>query len=183
MEEIVKKDLLDVLKKTLEIIGEIHPNSADLKELSNHTIHNISIYQDEHSVALAVLTYSLSKMMDRLQHKISFDKIKNLISLSIEYLEDDNVENYADFIGQIFSIIKKLDSKFQIYVQEVISQAQVKKGGKLYEHGISASKTAEILGISLWDLYNYLGATNIIDEDNNLKSVRERLNYTRSLFQ
>lgn len=180
MEEIVKKDLLAVLKDTLNTLKQSVPSIAELKELSNHTIHNASIFQDEHSVSIAILIYSLSKIIERVKDKFDYSKIKNLLALAIEYLEDDNIESYHDFMAQIFSIISKTDIKFRVYIQEVIRQASVRKGSKLYEHGISASKTAQILGISPWDLYNYLGATSISDTD--ISSVRDRLKYTRSLF-
>ncbi len=182
MEEIVKKDLLAVLRDTLDILNQPEPNIAKLKEISNHTIHNASIFQDEHSVSIAILIYSLSKIIERVRDKMDYSKIKNLLSLSIEYLEDDNTENYHEFIRQIFSIISQKDTQFQLYIQEVIRQASIRKGSKLYEHGISASKTAQILGISLWGLYDYLGATNISDNDKDISSVRERLKYTRGLF-
>lgn len=182
MEETVKEDLLSVLKKTLEILNQAEPNSYLLRDLSNRTIHNASIYQDEHSISVAILIYSLSKIIERVKNKLDYSKIKNLIALSIEYLEDDNIENYHDFIRQIFSIIGNIDRKFKVYIQEVIRQASIKKGSKLYEHGISASKTAQILGISLWDLSEYIGATNISEIDGDISSVRNRLKYARSLF-
>ena len=182
MEEIVKKDLLSVLKATLETLNQPEPNIALLKKISNRTLHNASIYQDEHSISIAILIYSLSKILERIKDNQNYPKIVNLLALSIEYLEDDNIESYHDFITQIFSIIGKADKKFKLYIQEVIRQASIRKGSKLYEHGISASKTAQVLGISLWELYDYLGATNISDEDGDISSVRNRLKFTRGLF-
>ena len=181
MEETVKKDLITVLKATLDIIKQENPDIYKLKDISNRTIHNASIYQDEHSISAAILIYSLSKIIERVRDKLDFSKIKNLLSISIEYLEDNNVESYHKFIQQIFEIISSTDSKFRLYIREVINQASIKKGSKIYEHGISASKTAEILGISLWDLYSYLGATTAT-EDTEISSVRQRLKFTRGLF-
>jgi hypothetical protein len=181
MEETVKNDIITVLRGTLDILNQPSPDISKLKEMSNRTIHNASIYQDEHSISAAILIYSLSKIIERVKDKLDFAKIKNLLSISIEYLEDGNVESYHDFIQQIFEIISSTDSKFRLYIREVINQASIKKGSKIYEHGISASKTAEILGISLWDLYSYLGATNT-PEDTEISSVRQRLKFTRELF-
>jgi hypothetical protein len=182
MEDNVRQDILAVLRETLKILTEPEPNPSLLKDISNHVIHNASIYQDEDSISIAVLIYSLSKFIDRLNSGFDYSKIKNLVHNSIEYLEDENVESYQDFISQIFRIISKQDTKFNFYVQEVINQASIKKGSKIYEHGISASKTAQILGLSLWDFYRYLGATNVSDMNNDISNVRERLKYTRKLF-
>jgi hypothetical protein len=183
MEEVVKNDILAVLKDTQKNLEKPFPDTNNIKDLSNHIIHNASIYQDEHSISIAILIYSLSKVIERLKNRFDYSKIKNLLALSIEYLEDDNIETYQDFIKQIFDIISKADTKFTMYIQEVIRQASIRKGSKVYEHGISASKTAQILGISLWDFYEYLGATNINDSDKDITSVRDRLKFTRSLFE
>ncbi|MCK5283781.1 MAG: hypothetical protein KAK00_10350 [Nanoarchaeota archaeon] len=182
MEELIKKDILAVLKSTFDILQQPEPDTTSLKQLSNKTIHNASIFQDEHSVSVAILIYSLSKIIERVRSKFDYSKIKNLIEISIEYLEDDNLESYHEFITQIFSIISKTDTKFKLYVREVINQASIKKGSVIHEHGVSASKTAQILGISLWDLHEYLGATNTPDIDTDISSVRERLKFTRTLF-
>lgn len=182
MEKIVREDLLKVLTATLGILNQPEPNTNELKELSNHTIHNASIFQDEHSISIAVLIYSLSKTIERVRDRISYSKIKNLLGLAKEYLEDDNLENYHEFIKKTFRIISKTDTKFRLYIQEVIRQASVRKGGKMYEHGVSAAKTAQILGISLWEFYDYLGATNIPDSEQNISSLRRRLDFARKLF-
>ena len=182
MEAEVKKDLLSVLKDTLVILDQPRLDISYLRELSNRTIHNASIYQDENSVSVAVLLYSLSKIIERVKGRNDFAKIKNLLSLTIEYLEDDNVESYHNFIQQIFDIISGADMKYKFYIQEVINQASIRKGSKIYEHGISASKTAQILGISPWELYEYLGAVNIEDNGMDISSVRDRLKFARGLF-
>jgi hypothetical protein len=182
MEQEVKKDILDVLRKTLSALEKPEPDTSLIREISNHTVHNASIYQDEHSISIAILVYSLSKIIERVNNHMDYSKIKNLISISIEYLEDDNVESYHKFINQIFSIVSKTDAGFKMYIQEVIRQARIKKSSKIYDHGVSASKTAEILGVSLWDFYEYLGATSVSDTDTDIVSVRQKLEFTRRLF-
>ena len=183
MDEVIKKDILTVLKETLNLLkSETTPNSQYLNELSNHVIHNASIYQDEDSISVAVLIYSLSKIVERVNSKFDYSKIKNLLETAIEYIEEENLQEYRDFISQIFGIISKIDIKFKLYIQEVIKQASIKKGSKIYEHGISASKTAQILGISLWDFYKYIGATNISDINADISNVTQRLKFTRDLL-
>jgi hypothetical protein len=183
MEETVKNDILQVLRKTVEALEKSEPDTTELKKLSNNTIHNASIYQDEHSISIAILLYSLSKIIERVRDNYNYSSIKHLLELSIEYLEDDNIESYHDFITKIFELIKNIDSKFKLYIQEVIRQSSIRKGGKMYEHGISSSKTAELLGVSLWDLYEYLGAVNVVEIEANISSVRDRLKFTRLLFE
>ncbi len=180
MEETVRQDILNILKDTLKNLDLEYPNAENLKKTSDHIIHNASIFQDEDSISIATLIYSLAKIVERINEKFDYKKIKNLISCAIEYLEDDNTDTYRDFIKQIFTIIAKTDAKYKQYVQEVIRQASLKKGSRIYEHGISASKAAEIMQLSIWELYSYLGATEVPDSSD-LASVRERLKFARGL--
>ena len=66
MNDNVKRDILRTLNRTVEILKEKDVTDlTELKELSNTTVHNASIYQDEDSVSVAVLIYSLSKIFER----------------------------------------------------------------------------------------------------------------------
>ncbi len=79
-----------------------------------------------------------------------------------------------------FDFINKIDTKLKLYIEEVISKAKVKKGSKLHEHGLSIARTAEVLGISQWELMNYVGKTTISTVDG--VDVKTRLNFARKLF-
>ena len=68
-------------------------------------------------------------------------------------------------------------------MQEVIEEAKIKKGYKLHEHGISLGRTAEILGISQWELMNYVGKTKISDVDIVPTDVVQRLKLARGIFK
>ncbi|MEK6849763.1 MAG: hypothetical protein AABY01_04310, partial [Nanoarchaeota archaeon] len=63
MDPRIKEDILSVLKKAIEALKS--GNFIVLDELSNHTIHDASIYQDEDSTSTAILMYTISKVMQR----------------------------------------------------------------------------------------------------------------------
>ena len=68
MHETIKKDIISVLSKLTGILSvKDEKDVIEIRELSNHTIHNASVFQDEDSVSIAILTYSLSKIIDRKQ--------------------------------------------------------------------------------------------------------------------
>ena len=100
-----------------------------------------------------------------------------------KFMENSEEDNFKDAISAIFSEISKIDSQINLYIQEVISQAQIKKGSKLCEHGISCAKSAAILGISQWDLMGYLGKTKMHENMQGIIDVRARLKFARSLLQ
>ena len=69
-----------------------------------------------------------------------------------------------------------------MYIHEVINQAQIKKGCKLCEHGISIARASEVLGISQWELMHYIGKTTLIDQFSEPVNVTKRLKIARSMF-
>lgn len=184
MNEIIRKDILSILSNTIEILRKKEEKDIiELKELSNHTIHNASIFQDEDSVSIAILIYSLSKVIERKYGEINLKPILDLLIAASDYLKKDGIEDYRKTIKKLFSLISKIDSKLKLYIEEVIRQAQIKKGSQLYRHGISLARAAEILGISQWELMSYTGHTKIIDATKEAIDIKSRLNFTRSLFK
>ena len=182
MNEIVKRDIITVLTKLTELLKK--KENADIleaKELSNHVIHNASIFQDEDSISIAVLVYSLSKIMER-EKDIDYTKLLNMINACILSLNEDRDDDFRRSIKNLFSFIRTLDKKISMYINEVINQAQIKKGCKLCEHGVSVARASEVLGISQWELMHYLGKTMIIDHFSEPVNVSLRLKLARSIF-
>ena len=183
MDEAVKKDILKVLSDAAAILEvEEDRDVADLMELSDHTIHNASIFQDEDSVSIATLIYSLSKVIERREGKINYSVLLKIIVDAKKNLEQNRIDEYREVIKKFFNFISTIDTKLKLYIEEVIHQAQIKKGSKLYEHGISLARAAEILGISQWELMFYIGKTRLTDSRGGI-NVKERLNYARGLFK
>lgn len=182
MNEIIKKDIIAIISKTIVILRKKEERDViELKGLSNHTIHNASIFQDADSASIAILIYSLSKIIEREFGKFDYKPVLNILNSSYSYLKKDNFAEYRKTIKRLFNLISSIDSRLKLYIEEVIRQAQIKKGSQLYRHGISLARAAEILGISQWELMDYIGHTKIIDKEEKL-DIRSRLEFTRRLF-
>lgn len=179
----IRQDALEAVQRIIEILKTKEDKDIlELKELSDHTIHNASIFQDECSVSLAVLVYALSKIMTRYpQESYEYKEILKLFLVEKDNLEKDDENSFNGTMKRLFSLISKIDSKLDMYVQEVINNAQIKKGSKLCEHGVSCAKSAEVLGISQWDLMNYLGKTKIVEYAPGV-DLKSRLKFARRLF-
>jgi hypothetical protein len=174
----IKEDILHVLNLGRAVLEK--RDSFALRELSNRTIHNASIFQDEDSVGVAVIFYSLSKIMER--GKLDTKRFISLIDKATFFLEKNDFFGYKKIIKKFFEEISRIDQKFQLYIGQVVEQAQVKKGGKLYAHGVSLAQAANVLGISQWELMNYVGKTSIADAYPERMDVKKRLEFARRLF-
>lgn len=181
MQDIVRKDILDVLQQAVASLqAEDH---HALGELSNHVIHDASIFQDDDSVSVAVLIYALSKMVQRCcDEKIPFAHVIPLVQQAHDTLAAGREDEYRALVRRLMGEIKRLDEKLKLYITEVLEKAKVKKASKLHEHGISLARTAELLGVSQWELQDYIGKTRIPEEMLGI-SVGERLRRARGWFR
>jgi hypothetical protein len=182
MNPIVKKDILNVLQEAIEIVrqGELYR----LRELSDHVIHNASVFQDKDSITVAVTVYALSKL-SKFTKEVDKFVLPHLIN-AVNYLEQGKMNEYESQMRHIIKDISEKDEKTKYYISEVLEMAQIKKASKMYEHGISMGQVAEALGVSMWDLMEYVGKTRIVDrfEHRNQKSnILKKLEFTRRLFR
>ena len=183
MNEIVRKDITAVLDRLLEIMKEKSGNSAvQIKELSNHVIHNASVFQDEDSISIAILSYSIAKIIER-NENVDYEKLGSFIASANIAIKSSNHDLFDKSVQKMFGFIRTVDQKLGLYIQEVIGQAQVKKGCDLCEHGVSVGRASEILGISQWELMKYLGQTTVIDRISEPSGITSRLKFARGLFR
>lgn len=144
-------------------------NVNELKALSNQTIHSATISQDPDNIIVAVLIYSIGKAMERDHYRTmeGWDVFRNStlknLDLAIKALRNKNIEHVRTYLGRIRNSLNKIDGNLGVYIKDVFRKAEINKAFKLYEHGLSTEKTAELLGVSLWDLSSYIGQSSIGD--------------------
>ncbi len=178
---VVRQDIISVLKAAEVCISK--GNFSGLKELSDHTVHNSSIFQDEDSISIAVITYSLSKICESGVGSAWLARAAKLLGHARQHLERDEFNRYRAVVKRLTQFISRADARFRAYIQDVIQQAQVRKGSRIYYHGISLARAADLLGVSQWELMGYVGKTDIIDGYPAPGGVRSRLDFARRLFR
>ncbi len=161
----------------------IHGDSiaGDLRELSNDLMEDVTVSRNKDSITICVMLYSLYKIFSK---NSSIDR-KPLVKLIDKALENENnTVRFRTSLRKLFDQIKKYDSNIDSNIMHIIKQAYINKGLSLYEHGLSVGNAAEMMGISKWEIMEYLGGLPIIDTDENARiDCRDRLNYTRGLFE
>lgn len=161
------RNVLRILKEARNIIKQ--GNVQELKSLSNQTIHSATISQDGDNIIVAVLIYSLGKVFER-EHYRNMEGwngfhnavMKNL-DLAIVALEKKNMDDARACLGRIRNSLNKISGDLGRYIKDVFKKAEINKAFKLYEHGLSSEQTAELLGVSLWDMASYMGQSSIGD--------------------
>ena len=170
MDDVEKRNILKILDKVIDALKRGDMNL--IKSLSNQTIHDATVYQEEHFISLAVLIYSLSKVHER---ELYFDKFKGWknycvtchadLKIARDKLIKGDFNGFNEALKSYLSALNKVDPKLKLHIQDVFKKARVNKASRIYEHGISMEATAKLLGISMWELAEYTGNTGIGDVD------------------
>ena len=187
MKEVVRQDILSVLKKSIGAIKK--KDLVALRNQSNRTIHNSSIFQDKYSISTAVIIYSIYKILEKNKfekiarweffEKFLFSELKRAIS----YVEKDDSKGYMLSLRNVMKEMNKLDKNIGSFIDQVVHVTKVKKATKIVEHGISSSRVAELLGVPSWEVMSYLGNTKTFEGTINIsKSVKERLELAEKIF-
>jgi len=183
-----KDNVLRIFQETKEAISK--GDSAKIKNLSNQTINTASLTHDPDNIAVAVIVYSLSKILEREDYKKLpgwdnfYRTYLNAIDKIIITLKKNDEKSVRENLKLIRHAINKLSGKLKIYVKDVFRKASIKKASKIYEHGISMEKTAKLLGISMFELASYAGQKEEISDVPLSKTldVKSRIKLAMEMF-
>lgn len=159
-----KNNVLRIFNETKKAVKENNPGK--IKSLSNQTINTASFTQDPDNLAVAVIVYSISKILIRKKDEQSkaFEKFKkriiDLINLIIEDLEKKKNKKLTEDLKNLRKKIEDFSKDLKFNIKDVLRKASINKASRLYEHGVSMEKTAELLGITMYELANYIGSKN-----------------------
>jgi len=189
LQEEQRVNIIRVLDEAVKSIKD--GNIVLLKDLSNETIHDASTVQDQYSITIAIIIYSLSKIHERETHygqfkgwrTFCYDCVRGL-ELAKNRLEKFDIKGFDREIKNYLNTLKKLDTKLKNYIQDVFERAKLNKASRIHEHGVSIGRTAELLGVSRYELMDYVGKTFISDVKDNLTiDPVKRMKITREIFK
>ena len=184
-------DISNVSKVLKEAFRAIKDNDwTTLKNISNSTIHSATVHQDSMNIIVAVLVYATSKILQRENYqKMSGWKefhsslLKNW-EVMVKASEKKDMKIVVQSAGDVRNALNKIEGDLGSYIKEVFRKAEINKAFKLYEHGLSSAQTAELLGISLWDLASYIGQSSINEARINMSMpVQDRIKKTEEFFE
>jgi len=120
------ENLLRILEQSFNAFKS--KDSLKLKKLSNETVHTSSLTQDSSNILIAVVIYSLGKLLER-ENYFNLPGWKNFESLttsalkiSIEDLKQNKEEKFTQDFIQIRKAIGKISGKLKKYIEEVFEK-------------------------------------------------------------
>ena len=159
-----------------------------LKDLSNQTIHSACAQQDSASITIAVIIYSISKLIERDDY-MKIEKWDSLIKTfnytldnAIRELKNENYSNYQKQIQKAREVLESASINLKPYIQDVLKKAAINKASRIYEHGISIEQTAKILGITIWELSDYIGQKSPSEKETKTMDTKKRARMAMEFF-
>lgn len=179
--------ILKILNKVDESLRT--KDYLSIKFESDKLINHTSLNQDADIISIAVIIYSLSKMLERQDYKKHpdwqgyFKEYQRSIRLMIRFIQKDRIDLLRNELKILRETTNHLTGSFKRDIKEVFRKARINKASKIYEHGISMEKTARILGISLWELSEYAGNKGSMDMSLTMTlPIQERIKIVEEIF-
>lgn len=177
MDEGLRRDIQNVLDGAY---GNIKSGRYDiLHGLSDHVIHSLSIYQTEDILKVAVLVYSLNKILE--EEKFEAVGVERFRAQVLKYLDNSRKslrtrkdDVYEAELNKLWHYVRRFSTKIRLYVEDLLTAARVSKGGKLYEHGLSLGRAAETAGVTEWELMGRAGKTKISEQVKKSPALNKR---------
>ena len=170
----------DVLEALISMLSLPRVNAADLKRLSNELAEDISLFHHRDAISVSVLSYSLYKIFSK-NPLLERKALVVLISDALKRLHTP--VQFRTGIRKVFDELKKYDRDIGANILHTIRHAEIKRGLKVYEHGLSIGYAAEMMGVSRWEMMDYLGSRDIGDDVAYRVDARSRLQFVRGLFK
>ena len=183
-----KEHVIQILEKTKKAIK--NDDIARLKELSNQTIHTASTEQDTDSITIAILIYSLSKIIER-KHQYGEKECREFCNFAFKEMEkvlkslrNDGDGAFTKSLEKLMQKLTKSSGEFKNNVEDVFRKARINKASKIYEHGISMEQTANLLGITMYELSSYMGQKGSENSQySKTMSVKDRIKLAMDFFR
>jgi len=162
-----RENVLRILEETKVAIKK--DDATEIKNLSNQTTNTASLTQDPDNIAVAVIVYSIGKILERDNYKqlkgwSSFYRIvTESLDSAIKDIKDNDEKGFRRHFEMIRKAINNVSGKLRKYIEDVFRNAQINKASRIYAHGVSMAQTAKLLGITMYELADYAGKTGISD--------------------
>lgn len=184
------KEVSNIVRIFREVRAAIETeDSHKIKKLSDQTIHTATLTQDPDNIVVAVMIYVVAKVVEREHyHRMKgWQQFRDILlknwDSSIKALENGDIKKFRTYIGHIRHSLNKIDENLAIYIKQVFQKAQINKAFKIYEHGLSSQQTADLLGVSLWDMASYIGQSRVSEAKlNQSMSERKRVKIAEGFF-
>lgn len=183
MKGIIRKEILYVLSQSILILEIKEAKDLEqLKDLSEHAIDDVAIHKDMDLVSITVLVYSIYKIIPEMKDDDYKDLLTELKNAK-QNLESNNLGRYNRNVKSMFDIVRNSNAQIKVHLQDVMQAAKIKKSASLLHRGLSIGQAAGLMGLSNWDLQQYVGRTTYLAQHHEIIPATKRVLTALQLFR
>jgi hypothetical protein len=187
-------------KEDLEIvIGNINYSNIEdvieeiIKNLKNYNLNKLHrldenlleqgiIHNNKDMIELTLVTYCIRKVLSKkhITHNMEWENIKEKIIFKLNKAKElygKNINKYRSTIKDLLNLINNTDELLGYFITNLVLKSKIKLASSAYGYGLSLSKSADLFDVNKDDVMNIIGSTKIPDEDDQIKSIKERVKY------
>ena len=184
-----KENILKILEGTKVSIQK--GDAVTIKNLSNQTTNTAALTHDPDNIVIAVIVYSISKLLERESYKklSGWDEFYKTVLICIDNtiasIKSNDEAKIKENLNNLRKSLMKVSGSLKKYIQDIFRKASINKASRIYEHGISMGKTANLLGITMFELASYAGQREEISEAPIVKGidVKSRIKLAMEIFR
>jgi hypothetical protein len=178
----IRNELLHYLQQTISTL-EIREEKdfEELKNLSEQGIELIAVNKDLDLISITVLIYSLYKIIKDISAEDYQDLLAEL-KFAQQHLEQNSLGKYNQNIKTLFEIVRRSNAKIKVHLDDVMQAARIKNSAFLLQKGLSIGQAAGLMGLSNWELQQYVGRTTFLTQHRESLPIRKRLLTAFNIF-
>ena len=159
----------------------------ELRGLSNRLIREAAIENNFGKAELGVIAYALHKIETK-EHFLNnkkWQQVKTSISSNLDSAlfaaKNNNPPQLLEKLKNVIESIDRIDLELGNYAQSIYDKAKTKQASLAYSYGLSIAQSAELTGADKKELQSYIGFTKMIDEEEEPKSIIDRVQELKKL--
>jgi len=162
----------------------------ELREVTNQSTSNFAIYQAKIWLSLALISYTLSKIVEKPRYeklaskgtKFS-DSVSNGLQKAAALCKLGKVADCQAELDDVIQKIQTMESRDARFLSNLIVKGRTKVAATMYAQGLSLDTVVELTGAERNEVLNYSGKTTMPDRMGRTLSASERMAYARKLVR
>ena len=184
-----KENILQILEGAKNSIEK--GDTGTIKSLSNQTTNTAALTHDPDNIAIAVIVYSISKLLERENYKKLpgwnefYNTIFKCFDDAINSIKKNDEIKIKESLHSLRNSLIKVSGNLKKHISDIFRKASINKASRIYEHGMSMEKTAKLLGITMFELASYAGQKEQVTETPVIPGVdvKSRIKLAMELFR
>ena len=190
-EDILKNVNLDNYSDIItEIINEFNKRNLDrLHRIDEQLLEEAIVKNNKDLIELTIITYSFRKLMSKkhILYNPKWSSFSSTVTNDLVYasscFREQKIDEYRKAIKKVQDNIQNTDRTLGHFIHNLVDDARSKLASTAYAYGMSLSQASALLSAQKETVMEMIGTTKISDEDQKIKSIKERVGYLKEVVK